>query len=170
MVRAAPPGIASASNTSTRNPARASTIAAASPLGPEPMTQALPFALPGVERCTIRNFSPPDGDFSRSVVRMYQPSQHVPHSYSLGGAAGHSTTLILPSASRCRVGAYRPKYSLFHHVPVARFSEKVVNQYCQSTARICFGGSRENGFPAKSERTSLLFESSFISVSGTIGD
>ncbi len=38
--RAAPPGSASASKTSTRKPACASAMAAASPLGPDPMTHA----------------------------------------------------------------------------------------------------------------------------------
>ena len=40
MVRAPPPGIDSASYTSTGRPARASTTAAAKPLGPDPITQA----------------------------------------------------------------------------------------------------------------------------------
>ena len=39
-VRAAPPGSASASKTSTRSPACASTMAAASPFGPDPITHA----------------------------------------------------------------------------------------------------------------------------------
>ena len=41
IVRAAPPGSASASNTSTCRPAWARTMAAARPLGPDPITQAL---------------------------------------------------------------------------------------------------------------------------------
>ena len=42
-VRRAPPGVVSASSTSTCNPAWARTIAAASPFGPEPITHALRF-------------------------------------------------------------------------------------------------------------------------------
>ena len=42
-VRRAPPGVVSASSTSTCNPAWARTIAAASPFGPAPITHALPF-------------------------------------------------------------------------------------------------------------------------------
>jgi hypothetical protein len=53
--------------------------------------------------------------------------------------AGHSVTTMVPSGSRSRVGAYRPNNCRHHHVPVARFSAMLVNQYCQSTARICRG-------------------------------
>src|SRR5215467_10934003 len=89
---------------------------------------------------------------------------------SLGETVGHSTTVIFPSGARSRVGAYRPKYCRRHQFPVARFSAIDVNQYCQSTARICWGASCENGLPANSDRTSLSFMSSLISVFGTIGD
>src|SRR5579859_7497076 len=41
MLRTAPPAVGWASNTSTCNPAWASTIAAARPFGPEPTTHAL---------------------------------------------------------------------------------------------------------------------------------
>src|SRR5271170_4059825 len=47
-VRAAPPGWASASKTSTLSPACARTIAAARPLGPDPMTEAWDDELAGV--------------------------------------------------------------------------------------------------------------------------
>ena len=42
-VRRAPPGVVSASSTSTCNPVWARTIAAASPFGPAPITHALRF-------------------------------------------------------------------------------------------------------------------------------
>src|SRR5229473_3809505 len=80
-------------------------------------------------------------------------------SYSLGCAVGHSTTLMPPSGPRSSVGAYRPNNCLRHHIPVARFSDVVVNQYCQSTARIWCGGSCEKGLPAKSASTSWSFAS-----------
>src|ERR1700736_3412554 len=66
-------------------------------------------------------------------------------SYSFGSTVGHSTTLMLPSGPRSSVGAYRPNSCLRHHFPVARFSDIVVNQYCQSTVRIWCGGFCEKG-------------------------
>src|SRR6266849_2075035 len=56
-------------------------------------------------------------------------------SYSFGSTVGHSTTLMFPSGPRSSVGAYRPNSCLRHHILVARFSDIVVNQYCQSIAR-----------------------------------
>src|SRR5439155_10395263 len=47
-------------------------------------------------------------------------------------AGGHSETAILPSDWRSSVGAYSPSCCLLHHVPCARFSSGVVNQYCQT--------------------------------------
>src|SRR6266567_148124 len=88
--------------------------------------------------------------------------------YSRGCTVGHSTTLMLPSASRSSVGAYRPNIRRRHHMPLERFSAIVVNQYCQSTARIWCGDSRANGLLAKSASTSLLLDSSRTSVLGTI--
>src|SRR5256885_934889 len=82
---------------------------------------------------------------------------------------GHSVTLILPSASRCKVGAYNPTNCRCHHIPVCRFSAMVVNQYCQSTARTWVGGWRGKGLPAKRASTSASFSSSRTSVLGTIG-
>src|SRR6202030_509508 len=89
--------------------------------------------------------------------------------YCCGRAAGHSVTTMLPSGFRSSVGAYRPKNCRRHHIPVARFSAMLVNQYCQSTARICRGGSCGKGLPAKRDSTSLSLESSRTSVFGTIG-
>ena len=82
---------------------------------------------------------------------------------------GHSSTTILPSVCRSRVGAYNPNCSRRHHMLLARLSSGVVNQYCQSTALTCFGGALGNGFPAKSSSTSGEPRSSACSVRGTIG-
>src|SRR5215472_7647316 len=88
--------------------------------------------------------------------------------YSLGCTSGDWMTWMLPSDSRSRVGAYSPRYSRRHQFPVARFSAMVVNQYCQSTARICRGGESGNGFPRNSVSTSLSFASRRTAVFGTI--
>src|SRR5213080_3079863 len=90
-------------------PAWASTMAAASPFGPAPITQALPF--------------------------IGERSAFLCTHHCRGETVGHSVTLILPSASRCKVGAYNPTNCRRHHIPVCCFSAMVVNQYCQSTAR-----------------------------------
>src|SRR5437879_12722018 len=102
-------------------PAWASTTAAASPFGPAPITHALPFI---VER-----------------------SAFLCTHHCRGETVGHSVTLILPSASRCKVGAYNPTNCRRHHIPVCCFSAMVVNQNCQSTARTWVGGWRRNGVP-----------------------
>ena len=57
-VRAAPPGSASASKTSTRSPACASTMAAASPLGPDPITHARLIAKCFTPRSRLRLLFP----------------------------------------------------------------------------------------------------------------
>src|SRR5713226_8075536 len=122
IVRAAPPAVASASSTSTCRPAWASTMAAASPFGPEPTTHAL------------RLIANPQLTSVLLVVLLIFECATV--SYSLGCTVGHSTTLMAPLGPSSSVGAYRPNSCLRHHLPVARFSDIVVNQYCQSTARI----------------------------------
>src|SRR5579871_2991817 len=68
-----------------------------------------------------------------------------PPIYGRGGTVGNSTTCISPSGDRSRVGAYSPTSSRRHHMPVARFSASLVNQYCQSTTRICRGGLSGKG-------------------------
>ena len=66
--------------------------------------------------------------------------------YSRGGSgSGHCMTSTLPSGVRASTGAYSPISFRFHHIPVARFSARVVNQYCQSMARTCCGGPCGNG-------------------------
>src|SRR5436309_11721195 len=90
-------------------PAWASTMAAASPFGPAPITHALPF--------------------------IGERSAFLCTHHCRGETVGHSVTLILPSALRCKVGAYNPTNCRRHHIPVCCFSAMVVNQYCQSTAR-----------------------------------
>src|SRR5260370_39612395 len=155
IVRAAPPAVGSASNTSTCRPAWASTMAAASPFGPEPTTHAL--RLNANPQLTL--FCSRFGSFVNAP----------PLGYSLGCIFGHSTTLMPPSGRRSSVCAYRPNSCLRHHIPVTRFSDVVVNQYCQSTARIWCGGSCEKGLPAKSASTSWSFASRRTSVLGTIG-
>src|SRR5437899_13052528 len=84
-------------------------------------------------------------------------------------AGGHSETAILPSDWRSSVGAYSPSCCLLHHVPCARFSSGVVNQYCQTTARTCRGGACGNGFPEKSSSTSVSPRSKLSAVRTTIG-
>jgi predicted Zn-dependent peptidase len=81
---------------------------------------------------------------------------------------GHCVTWICPSGVLSRVGAYSPRNSRRHHIPVLRFSSIEVNQYCHNSARICCGGCCGNGLPAKSCSTSLSFESSRTSVLGTM--
>jgi len=117
-VRRAPPGVVSASSTSTCNPVWARTIAAASPFGPAPITHALPF------------IAKPSGD------HPYFDDDVLIRAYGRGCTVGHSMTSIWPSASRSSVGAYSPNNSRRHHIPVERFCLMVVNQYCQSTERI----------------------------------
>src|SRR5579863_865318 len=87
MLRTAPPGVDCASNTSTCNPAWASTMAAAKPFGPDPTTHAL--GLFG----TI---------LSENTDQCAQGSLNF---YSLGCTSGHSTTLISPSGVLSIVGA-----------------------------------------------------------------
>src|ERR1700730_9840295 len=130
-------------------------MAAASPFGPEPTTHAL--RLNANLQLTL------------FCSRFCSFTNTPPLGYSLGGTVGHSTTLMPPSGPRSSVGAYRPNSCLRHHIPVACFSDIVVNQYCQSTARIWCGGSCEKGLPAKSATTSLSFASRRTSVLGTIG-
>src|SRR5512133_4240692 len=79
---------------------------------------------------------------------------------------GHATTVSFPS-SKVSVGAYVPRNSRFHQLPVARFSLIEVNQYCHNTARTCFGGAEANGFPRNSARTSGLLLRSRSSVLAT---
>lgn len=69
MVRTAPPGVDSASKTSTSIPACAKTIAAANPFGPAPTTHALCFLFLAKTR----------------------------FAYSFGDTVGHCTTWICPS-------------------------------------------------------------------------
>src|SRR5579872_745842 len=90
------------------------------------------------------------------------------HCYSRGSTFGGSVTSMLPFASRSSVGAYKPSSCRCHHIPDARLSAIVVNQYCQSTARTCFGGSFGKGLPAKSANTSWSLASNRTSVFGTI--
>src|SRR6266851_5454348 len=89
--------------------------------------------------------------------------------YSRDCAVGHSITTKVPLGSRSSVGAYDPKNCRRHHFLAVRFSATVVNQYCQSTARICRGGSCGKGLPAKRDSTSFSLERSRSSVFGTIG-
>src|ERR1700730_7840336 len=130
-------------------------MAAASPFGPEPTTHALRLNA---------NLQP-----TLFCPRFRSFANTPPLSYSLGSCFGHSTTLMPPSGPRSSVGAYRPNSCLRHHIPVTRFSDVVVNQYCQSTARILCGGCCEKGLPANSASTSLSFASKRTSVLGTIG-
>ena len=68
-VRRAPPGVVSASSTSTRTPAWARTIAAASPFGPAPITHALCFiAKPFWKASLVR--------FTRLSLRRLLPRLH----------------------------------------------------------------------------------------------
>src|SRR5258708_15151963 len=152
MVRAAPPGVGSASSTWTSIPASARTMAAASPLGPAPMMHALRFITYHLER--------------PAQVGMLARSGK---NYFRGPTAGHSVTTMFPLGSRSRVGAYSPNNCRRHQIPVARFCAMLVNQYCQSTARTCRGGSRGKGLPAKRVNTSWSPEQSLSSVFGTIG-
>src|SRR6266849_9257107 len=138
MVRAAPPGVDSASSTWTCIPAWARTMAAASPLGPAPMTHALRFITYHLERPAL-------------VWMLARSDKH----YCCCTAAGHSATTMVPSGSRSRVGAYSPNSCRRHHIPVARFSAMLVNQYCQSTARICRGGSCGKGLPGFEDSSGL---------------
>src|SRR5579872_1617684 len=71
-----------------------------------------------------------------------------------GRASGKSKTSILPSGVRPRLGAYNPRSSRRHQSPDSRRSARLVNQYCQSSTRTCFGGCPANGLPAKSSSTS----------------
>src|SRR4029077_18748633 len=71
-----------------------------------------------------------------ALVAVLPIFQCATTNYSFGSTVGHSTTLMFPSGPRSSVGAYRPNSCLRHHLPVARFCDIVVNQYCQSTARI----------------------------------
>ena len=141
-VRAAPPGSASASKTSTLIPACASAMAAASPLGPDPITHARLIANPFLQVLVIQSCG--------------------------GNSSGHSTTANRPSAAIVNSGAYSPRYSRRHQSPVRRFSPSVVNQYCQITARTYRGGVCAKGFPRKSASTSPSPTSRRSSVSGTI--
>src|SRR6266849_6778460 len=95
--------------------------------------------------------------------------EHSDTSYFRDCSVGHSITAIVPSGSRSSVGAYNPNNCRRHHIPVARLSAIVVNQYCQSTERICRGGSWEKGLPAKRASTSLSLARGRTSVFGTIG-
>src|SRR5437868_6568046 len=111
-----------------------------------------------------------DASCAPHFIFSLHASDHINANHSRGASGfGHWTTVILPSASRCNVGAYNPSNSRRHHKPCARFSAEVVNQYCQITARTWRGGSWGKGFAAKSERTSVLTVSSRSSVLGTIG-
>src|ERR1700693_3035410 len=94
---------------------------------------------------------------------------HLVRSYSRVCAVGHSITTIVSFGSRSSVGAYNPTNCRRHHFLAARFSAIVVNQYCQSTARICRGGSCGKGLPAKRASTFLSLERRRSSVFGTIG-
>src|SRR5580704_13602050 len=146
MVRAAPPGVVSASRTSTCSPACPRTTAAASPFGPAPTMHALRFIL----RITPEHRQA----LVRIIAAAAPPATRLPLCFH---------QVLAPA------GAYRPRNCRRHHIPVARFAAMLVNQYCHSTARICRGGSCGKGLPAKRVSTSLLLESSRTSVFGTIG-